>query len=48
MASGKKMDPKKLMALEYAGIGMTMTIIVGVVFYLGMKVGFSYGIAACP
>jgi len=30
---------RKMMALEHVGIGVTVTIIVAVAFYLGMKVG---------
>jgi len=37
----------KIIALEYVGIGVTVTVIVAVAFYLGMKLGFEYGLAAC-
>lgn len=30
---------KKMMALEHVGIGVAVSVIVAVAFYLGMKVG---------
>lgn len=38
---------RKMIALEYVGIGVTTSIIVVTAFYLGMKLGFEYGLGAC-
>ena len=48
MASTEQDDNmRKMIALEYVGVGVTVSIIVVVAFYLGMKLGFEYGLGAC-
>ncbi|MFH1788654.1 MAG: hypothetical protein ABH834_04685 [Candidatus Altiarchaeota archaeon] len=37
----------KNIALEYTAIGVAVTTIIGAAFYVGMKIGFGYGLHAC-
>ena len=37
----------RVIALEYVGIGVAVTTVIGAAFYFGMMVGFDYGIRAC-